>query len=98
MALHGLVYCRTGPGGGEHYAHAAVAVAATAKTAQVQHRGGLGGGAGWRRRRSRAGVQNSCKCLAAEILCLAKCVSRDISPTCVKVRKSQHFANMRQSA
>ena len=43
-------------------------------------------------------MQNSCKCLAAEILCLAKCVNRDILPTCVKARKSRHFASMRQRA
>ena len=45
-----------------------------------------------------SGLQNSCKCLAAEILCLAKCVNRDILPTCVKARKSRHFAQMPQSA
>ena len=46
----------------------------------------------------RTGVQNSWKCLAAKILCLAKCVNRDIVPTCVKARKSRHFAHMPQSA
>ena len=47
---------------------------------------------------SSSGVQNSWKCLGAEILCLAKCVNCDILPTCVKVRKSRHFTKMCQSA
>ena len=45
-----------------------------------------------------AGVQNSFRCLGADILCLAKRVNRDISAKCDKACKSRHFSQMRQSA
>ena len=42
-----------------------------------------------------AGVQNSFRCLVADILCLAKRVNRYISAKCDKARKSRHSSQMR---
>ena len=36
-------------------------------------------------------MQNRLKCLAAHVLCLAKCVNRNISPICNKACKSRHL-------